>query len=410
MRLIINWYNDTNPERLAEYVNCLQRNCQNEYITEIITVGDESPAHPKITNILTSYRPMFIHLFEKMGNGINIIANTDIYFDETLSLARPSVKEVYALTRWDVDKVGNAMFFNRADSQDVWIFNGKTECKAAFSIGMPGCDNSLVHMLDKAGYEVSNPSLNIKAYHLHNSEVRNYSNKKPSDRVPPPYKLLPPHELRTWVSDIHKQKGGVYSQFDEDAIIDFVFANIGTTNKYLVDLGAGAYDGKMSNTKRLIESGWNGYGVDMTETKETFIINRFIEPDTILDLMAEQKTPRSFDLLNLDIDSSDYWVLKNILSKYKPRLIVTEFNGCLHPYIPVALEYEKGYTWDGTDKYGYSFKAGFDLLESNGYRVIYNQHDTNIFAVLKELVPETIVQAKKNQYHPHNPNAKFIAV
>jgi hypothetical protein len=40
-------------------------------------------------------------------------------------------------------------------------------------MGMPGCDNALCYILDNAGYEVLNPSLDIKVIHLHLSLKRN---------------------------------------------------------------------------------------------------------------------------------------------------------------------------------------------------------------------------------------------
>jgi hypothetical protein len=121
--------------------------------------------------------------------------------------------------------------------------------------------------------------------------------------------------------------------------------------------------------------------------------------------------PAHFDFLNLDIDSCDFWVLKNMLGIFFPRLICCEFNGCLDPEVSKVLRYEDGYTWDQTDKYGFSFAAGKKLLEENGYTIIYNQHNLNIFAVQTGIVknysaipPEEInITATRQQYHPHNP-------
>jgi len=211
-----------------------------------------------------------------------------------------------------------------------------------------------------------------------------------------------------WIDEIKFLGEGKHSQFNEDTIIEHIFENIGTTNKFLVDLGAGGYGQKMSNSRHFIENGWKGYGVDMSEVVDSHVIRRFIEPETILSLLDGNETPLDLDLLLLDIDSCDFWVLKEILTKYEPRVIVTEYNGCLEPSKSVVLEYQKGYTWNNTDKYGYSFAAGVKLLERNGYTVIYNQHNVNLFAVRADLVPKVEVTAKRHQYHRHDPTAKFI--
>lgn len=216
----------------------------------------------------------------------------------------------------------------------------------------------------------------------------------------------------SWIKDIEKitKKGGS-GQFEESEIIFHIFENIGTTNKLLVDLGCGAYGGSiMSNVRDMMESGWKGFGVDFSAINDTWAIKYFIKPDNIVKLFQDQGVPYSFDFLNLDIDSSDFWVLKNLLEAgWRPRLICTEFNGTLDPEKSLVLQYEDGYTWDETNKYGYSFAAGKKLLAEHGYTIIFNQHETNIFAVLNDLVDEDPkVTAKQSPYHPTNPDAIWI--
>jgi hypothetical protein len=203
---------------------------------------------------------------------------------------------------------------------------------------------------------------------------------------------------------------GVYSQFNEDLIALHIQRHMNCP-KTFVDIGAGAYDGSMSNTRLLREQGWDGIGFDAKEGPG--IIQAMVSPENIIDLLRQAEIKQSFGFLNLDIDSCDYWVLREILEDYRPAFICTEFNGCLAPDIPVAQEYQPGYTWDGTHNYGYSFAAGKNLLESHGYTVVYNQHDTNIWAILTALLPPMEiphVTAKRHQYHPFHASAKFVPV
>jgi hypothetical protein len=216
----------------------------------------------------------------------------------------------------------------------------------------------------------------------------------------------------SWIKEIKNvRKNGGSSQSEESEIIAFIFENIGTTNKFLVDLGCGAYgDETMSNTRDMMNNGWRGFGVDMNPTIDDWAIQIFISPETIVTLLRGKETPVQFDFLNLDIDSSDFWVLKNILeSGFRPRLICAEYNGTIDPEQSVVLEYEHGYTWDGTNKYGFSLGAGKKLLEKHGYTIIYCQHETNLFAIPTELVNEQVeLNAKQNLYHPINPNAVWV--
>lgn len=421
---------------------------------------------PKIQIVQIDHRPTYNEFFKLINekiespNEISILANADIYITPTVAvLTKKHLKKplCFALSAWDKmpDGTYEQMKKNvnekhkvpKSDSQDAWIFKGKIinipDCN--FMMGMPGCDNAIAERLQRAGYKVVNPSNDIRPVHYHQSAIRNYDTTDTSvknyvnpDRIEKPYLILPPVSLNlipfvndsawpefagdhvndpvvsassNWIDEIHSLKDikGGESQFSEDAIIEHIFQHIGSPNRFFVDLGAGAYDGStMSNTRTLKRKGWIGYGVDINPTKDHHVIKSFIRPDNVVELMTAQRTPNYFDFLNLDIDSSDFWVLKKILeSGYKPRVICTEFNGTLDPNVSVVLRYEKGYSWDRTNKYGYSFAAGKKLLERYGYAIIYNLHDTDIFAVRKELVQglQVNVTAKQQFYHPINPSA-----
>lgn len=431
MNLFINLYRDKNPIRQKELEKCLSLNLLNNKIKTIYAVIENSfdafdlVGDNKISLIKSDRRPTYEDYFNLINryasdDTVSAIANSDIYFDENgVKLIEENIKEdeCYVLSRWDILPNGSISHYNRVDSQDTWVFKGKIKKigYADFSLGLKGCDNRIAHEIEKAGYAVLNPSKTIRTYHIHNSNIRNYSMKANEDRVPPPYKQIHPTTLNTvnWIEKIKTLTGtNQQSQFSEDIIISHIFKNIGTVNKFFVDLGAGAYDGIMSNTRTLKHNGWNGFGVDCENITDEWIIKEFVTPGNVCSIMERQNTPVIFDFLNLDLDSSDYWVLKAILENYLPQLICTEFNGVLDPNIPVALEYEEGYTWDKTNKYGYSFAAGKKLLEEKGYTIIHNLHDTNIFAVRSDLVkvPFPEVKAKRNIYHPINQNAKWIMV
>jgi hypothetical protein len=213
-----------------------------------------------------------------------------------------------------------------------------------------------------------------------------------------------------WISKIrnpHPKAG--FSQYDEDSIILNIFEEIKTTNNFYVDIGALAYGASMSNTFCLHKEGWNGLAFDMDEDPQNRTLKEFITPSNILDILKKYNCPKSFDFLSLDIDSFDYDVLESILSEYNPRVICTEYNGTLDPNSTIKIKYKEGYVWDKTNNYGYSFGAGKYLLEKNGYKVILNQDDTNIFAIKNDLIDFDVnVEVKQNIYHKINENAEWI--
>jgi glycosyltransferase involved in cell wall biosynthesis len=208
VNLFITWYDEKNPERLKEYLECLDKNVKNELINNIFILTETDPLKTsdfrwaiketvKIKNEIMYSRPKYENIFNlinaKTGAyDINIIANTDIYFDTEGIRA---VKDInfdnicLSLTRYDVKMDGSIVFYNKNYSQDSWIFKGRIKnVNGNFNLGTPGCDNRIAYELSAAGYSVFNPALDIKTYHIHNTEIRNYNKQ---NIVPKPYKIVP---------------------------------------------------------------------------------------------------------------------------------------------------------------------------------------------------------------------------
>lgn len=174
------------PERHLELLECQRRNAD---------VFDEvtSPhGRPTFTELFRLCRP----------NRINVIVNSDIYFERLAHFPEPG--QVWALSRYDVDPTGASALWDHGDSQDSWIVNGGPhEIDAPFPMGIPGVDNALIHILRMAGFTVTNPSKTIRSYHLHLSQYRSYLDGGNGrgrggvkmERVPPPYGFAKPTEL-----------------------------------------------------------------------------------------------------------------------------------------------------------------------------------------------------------------------
>lgn len=181
LNLFVQVYDCGNEERQKELDACYRLNHKFKYFHKVFT----------ITERLT-YRELF-ELTKEYDDCINVIANSDIFFDETILYSRfIQPDECYALSRWDYRPDGVAVLFDRKDSQDAWVFNGavKHTHHSDFYLGTAGCDNRIAWELKAAGYKVLNPSKLIHAIHLHNSEYRTYS---VTNKVPEPYYFIVPH-------------------------------------------------------------------------------------------------------------------------------------------------------------------------------------------------------------------------
>src|SRR3972149_4605488 len=109
-----------------------------------------------------------------------------------------------------------------------------------------------------------------------------------------------------WINQIpgiavnSNSKGLLFSQYEEQAIIEFILHHIKTPTRYYLDIGAGAYgDSKMSNTRALAEQGWAGFGIDAADNSDPRIVKAFIKPMEVVTQLKVLGVPQHFDFLNL---------------------------------------------------------------------------------------------------------------
>jgi hypothetical protein len=192
IRLFINWYDS---QRNDEIKACLDKNLSNPLIDHVHLMCDGTettvPNHSKIVVHHINHRPTYNDYFREMDSypdDIRIIANADIYFDQTLSLALSMPdNDCYALTRYDVTPEGPVLVKN-PESQDVWIFKGHLKpINGDFFPGTWACDGRIAWEIRHAGYHITNPCKSIIIYHLHQGWKDIGSTLTVDDIVPPPY-------------------------------------------------------------------------------------------------------------------------------------------------------------------------------------------------------------------------------
>ena len=181
----------------------------------------------------------------------------------------------------------------------------------------------------------------------------------------------------------------VFSQTGEEGVLEALFANIGETNRCLVDIGAG--DGKiLSNTRLLLERGWHGARFDVAYAADVYQAR--IAAENVCDVLAKYNVPAEPDLLSLDIDGIDWYVLRALYrGGYRPRVICCEINSTLPAEPPVAIVYNPAHGFDETNYYGASLGAYRRLCEAHGYRLVYVHFALNAFFVPCELIPRDAV-------------------
>jgi hypothetical protein len=211
--LLAGFYQDADPDRRAELLECVRRNVANDLI-EAIHLFVEEPiaaeallaAYPELATARIrliehgrrlTYRDLFGYANRQLPGQRVIVANADIYFDHTLARldGYDLSDRLLCLSRWDVQADGSTRLFDHAGSQDAWVFRAPLpDLRSDFHLGVLGCDNRLAWEADHAGLTLSNPARSVRAHHLHLSQVRRYN---AGQWLPGPTRSVPAELLGT---------------------------------------------------------------------------------------------------------------------------------------------------------------------------------------------------------------------
>lgn len=232
----------------------------------------------------------------------------------------------------------------------------------------------------------------------HNCTYLHYYNTEAENGMRGVIYLVP---LKHWVHQIKNvTKWNKYSQSGEESYVDFILKNLPSKGNHLVEIGA--WDGRhLSNTRHLIENGFTHLLIDGDNRGNEEVKEHFVTKDNILDILSQYDTPSEFDLLCIDIDGNDIYVLETILSKYSPSLIVAEYNPIWQPEESKAIKYDEKHTWSNDDYYGFSFLAGLKLANKFGYKCVFENDSLNMYFVKEDMLEgiSPDVTYKPTNYH-----------
>jgi hypothetical protein len=207
--LVQQYFIHKNSDRQKEIIDCLKNNVKNKYIDKIYLLNEKIYNKDelyidsnKIIQINVKNRLTYKMFFDFCNKNFNkskdyiILSNSDIYFDDSIkniyTTELDSKKCCYSQLRIEDDT--KEIFGPRKDSQDTWIFHSKyipqNTSNYNFMLGMPGCDNKILHILHMDDYIIYNEPYRIKTYHIHKTNIRNYTNK---DVLSKPYVLSIPY-------------------------------------------------------------------------------------------------------------------------------------------------------------------------------------------------------------------------
>jgi len=208
----------------------------------------------------------------------------------------------------------------------------------------------------------------------------------------------------------------VYSQNDEDGIIDEIFRRIEPTARTFVEFGVGP--GTECNTVKLLVEGWSGLWIESNPDDVAAIRQNFapfidahklvlqegtVTAENINALLDSNGLRGVVDLLSIDIDFNDYWVWRAI-ETISPRVVVIEYNATLRPPLSLVVPYQPDAKWDGSNYFGASLEAMVRLGTQKGYRVVgCSLAGGNAFFVRDDLCDDKFYEPATAQAHYEPP-------
>ena len=170
---------------------------------------------------------------------------------------------------------------------------------------------------------------------------------------------------------------------NEHLVLDkFLKKTNDSIERVFVDIGAG--DGvDMSNTFNLVLQNYNGFCFELDDSKFAKMatiyrdfpsINLFktkVTPKNVSNLLKSLELPEIIKVLNLDIDSYDYFVLEELLNDFKFQFLILEINPIFPLSVDFAVEFDKKFQWGGNSFQGASISMFYKLLDKNNYSIIW---------------------------------------
>lgn len=185
---------------------------------------------------------------------------------------------------------------------------------------------------------------------------------------------------------------GICSQFWQDYVLSHIFKKIGTKSKFFVEFGA--RQPQMLNSAHFrLNCDWQGLLMDAApgeavngacphcadvkrllnapDEARVRLRQAFVTKDNVNDVFTNMKVPTSFDLLTVDIDGMDYWVMKGLdTHKFRPRVVALEYSSYFNRDEPYVPKYNPKFVWRDPWVTGSSLVALDDLMRSRGYSYV----------------------------------------
>ncbi len=209
----------------------------------------------------------------------------------------------------------------------------------------------------------------------------------------------------------------IYSQTDEDGIIEEIFNRIPNSKRFLE---IGIQTGVECNTLYLLLKGWKGTWIEgsatyckviekklggLQFTNKLSVVNSFVDRENIINLFNNSDEffgNKELDFFSLDIDGNDFHIMEALLkNSFSPKAICVEYNAKFPPPLKFKVKYNQSYVWDGTDYQGCTLQSYVDLFNEYNYTLVCcNIPGNNAFFVRNEFASLFKIYSVEEFYQP----------
>jgi hypothetical protein len=181
--LIISYYKSKNIDRNKEIDLTIKLNLQNKLFNKIIVIDDtnqfiNNSGNDNVIIIKDNRRLLFNDFFIYANefsddDTITILCNSDIIIGENFDKITLNDKEMLFLSRYEMLLDTKNELNSDFGSFDTWVWKGKIlENIGKFRMGIGACDVRLAREFYDCNYILKNPSIDLKTYHLHCTNIR----------------------------------------------------------------------------------------------------------------------------------------------------------------------------------------------------------------------------------------------
>jgi hypothetical protein len=205
--------------------------------------------------------------------------------------------------------------------------------------------------------------------------------------------------------DLRPYDRKLYSQFGEDGVLEYLLSAVPPVERFAVEIGVwdatpGREPGSECNTRALLDlSGWTVLQLDSAAPPDHPVIRReLLTCENLEGIFEKYGVPRRLAVLSIDVDGIDYWLWEAVPPRYRPQIVVVEYNGMFSDLdVAKTVPYDPGFRWDGTAWSGASLGALVRLGRRRGYRLVHCT-EPNAFFVAEELLGGEPVPAPQEIY------------